>query len=274
MLIAAGGLRQLGVSDPLVAFGEEPRAEGTWAGRRFLTLQGVPAFELSSWCGTCPLVFRRLDGANRTLSRAAVERVLAEGLVDIDESVLSAFGGVLPAGGYVALLLEVQPHLVVPAGPGDYFCVEQVATWGVDAFWGLPEYPRTPYYRSFATAVDARAHLYEFVVPMVPPTWNDPAKVAAYAQRLSRSSAPTAVAVSTLDVCAPADGVQSSDWYWHWGLTHFLLDGHHKMQAAAATGRPLRLLSLLCVEGSLASAQQVARVPELRSRSPVDRAPA
>src|SRR5205809_7342752 len=39
---------------------------------------------------------------------------------------------------------------------------------------------------------------------MVPPSWNDRARVAAHRERLTTSSRPTAVAVSLLDVCAPA----------------------------------------------------------------------
>ena len=51
---------------------------------------------------------------------------------------------------------------------------------------------------------DSVAHLFEFVVPMVPPSWNDRARVTEHAERLATSSRPTAVAVSLLDVCEPA----------------------------------------------------------------------
>ncbi len=63
-----------------------------------------------------------------------------------------------------------------------------------------------------------------------------------------------------------------ADYYAHWALTHFLLDGHHKMEAAAREGRPLRLLSLLAVEASLATPELVMRVPELRNRAQARRA--
>ena len=59
------------------------------------------------------------------------------------------------------------------------------------------------------------AHLYEFVVPMVPPSWNDADTVAAHAARLRSGSKPTAVAVSTLDVCAPQPS-KALTGYWHW----------------------------------------------------------
>jgi hypothetical protein len=73
------------------------------------------------------------------------------------------------------------------------------------------------------------------------------------------------VAVSFLDVRAPAVD-QGPDYYTHWGLTHFLLDGHHKLEAAAEHGAAVQLLSLLSVSGSLASPEELARVGELRAR--------
>jgi hypothetical protein len=180
--------------------------------------------------------------------------------------VIDAFGALLPEGEYLPLLLSVEPRLIIPGKEGDYFSGEQVTTWGVDQFWGLPEYPRTPYYRTFETAVDADAHLYEFVVPMVPPTWNERVRVEEYIALMERAMVPTAVAISTLDVCQPALGL-GDDPSMHWGLTHFLLDGHHKLEAAATTGRPVRLLCLLALGESLAGPDDLARLPALRAQA-------
>lgn len=234
---------------------------------RYLYLSGKPAFELSLWCGTCPFLFERKEGANATFSAARESMTELEGKFDIaDDRILETFSPLLPRGEYLPLLLEVQPELVAPHDERDYFTHEQVATWGVDGFWGLPENPRSFYYRTFETPVDHRGHLYEFVVPMVPPGWNHPERVQHYVDLSRDGVTPTAVALSTLDVCQPAMDDQSTDYYVHWGLSHFLLDGHHKLEAAARAGRPVRLLALVSLEGSLASPEDVARIPELLAR--------
>jgi hypothetical protein len=267
MVIATRAASRLGVeAGARLQFGEGPKTSGQWAGHRLLLIDEAPAFELSYWCGTCPLLFKRLAGAESRLSLAELQDRLAEGIDELDPDVIERFAGLLPAGRYVPLLLRIQPTLVFPGGRGDYFSEEQTTTWGVNGFWGLPEYPQVPYYRTFQTAIDADAHLFEFVVPMVPPRWNDAGRVRQHGQELSRSDRPTAVAVSTLDVCAPATDAEERDWFEHWGVTHFLLDGHHKLQAAADTGRPLRLLSLLSLEASLADAEQIAKAIEARGR--------
>jgi hypothetical protein len=267
MLLGVEAPRVLGNAiEPRVRFAEAAKSEGSWASRRLLTVDDEPAFELSFWCGTCQFLFERLQGATTTFSPDDMGGLNA-GSAGLDEDVISRFAVLLPEGKYQPLLLQIEPRLVHPAGPGDYFAEEQVATWGLESFWGLPAYPRTPYYRTYETCVDAEAHLYEFVVPMVPPSWNERDRVTAYADELIGGATPAAVAVSILDVCAPAVE-QGTDYYTHWALTHFLLDGHHKMQAAAESGRPVRLLSLLAVEAGLAVPEQVAQLPTLRAAAP------
>ncbi|MEV5009207.1 hypothetical protein AB0K74_26515 [Streptomyces sp. NPDC056159] len=268
MVIKVGELRGLGAlaSEARLRFEAEQREIGSGPGRRLLAIDGKPAFELSSWCGTCPFLFRRLEGSRQTLSLDSVQDQLTEELVDLDDGgVIDAFGALLPEGTYLPFLLRVEPRLVVPGQQDDYFSHEQVATWGLDQFWGLPEYPHTPYYRTFETPVDEFAHLYEFVVPMVPPTWNERERVEEYVELMDQGTAPTAVAISTLDVCQPAIGM-TDDQYQHWGLTHFLLDGHHKLEAAATAGRPVQLLSLLALGEGLAGSEEYARLPALRAQ--------
>lgn len=273
-VIAVGPMIDLGVPDAraTVRFGETLPAEKESGGNRVLYLNEDPAFELTFWCGTCALLFQRQEGANQTVSLEECQARLADGLTDLDGEIVDTFGRLLGTDSYLPLLLRVSPALVQPLGADDYFSHEQVATWGLNPFWGLPEYPSTPYYRTFQTAVAGDAHLYEFIAPMVPPSWNNSARVEEYLQKLQAGAEPTAVAVSTLDVCQPATDA-ASDYYAHWGLTHFLLDGHHKVEAAAKSGRPLTLLALLASRASLCDEAQLKQLPDLRRRPESSRRP-
>lgn len=273
-VIASAPPRRLGGEAPRLRFGEEAKPDGAWAGRRLMWLDEKPAFELSFWCGTCPFLFKRLEGSNETVSLADVESQLADGLDGLEEEVINRFAALLPETEYVPLLLKVNPGLVRPVEDGDYFAEEQVATWGIDSFWGLPEHPQTPYYRTYETAIDPDSHLFEFIVPMVPPSWNDGARVAEHRERLTKSSRPTAIAVSLLDVCQPAVDDHSRDYFAHWALTHFLLDGHHKVEAAAEAGESLQLLALLSVDASLANRDQVTSIAKVRAAGMARRQPA
>lgn len=239
---------------------------GTAFPPRRLTVRGTPVFDLNLWCGTCPALFKKLTDPEAADLGLANDR-LSRWLTEVEATVVRAYAAVLPKSTYSALLLEVSPELVQPGEDSDYFSHEQVTTWGVDPVVGAPEDPGTPYYRTFETRLSADAHLYEFVVPMVPPNWNDRARVAELA-----GSAPfgTAVAYSLLDVLEPATG-DPEDHYQHWTLTHFLLDGHHKFEAAAASGLPLRLLALVDESASIASDDDLATMVTARSQSRSER---
>lgn len=243
MLVDARRHLCLGVEsqDAAVEVPAPPPAPGMALGPRRLWLRGRPVFELSFWCGTCPALFQRI-AEPRTADVDVANTILASGLIAVDESVLAAYGRLLPRSEYTVLLVEVAPRLVEPSGEGDYFAGEQVHTWGGDPVTGAPEDPGGAYYRTFEAPVDSGRHLYEMIVPMVPPSWTAPDQ-AARQQRVSEA-VPTAVAYSLLDVKQPAIG-GGEDYYEHWLLSHFLLDGHHKVAAAAQAQRAVRLLCLL-----------------------------
>ena len=92
MLIDVGPVQVIGVAErPRVRFGESQKETQGWPGTRFLLLDDEPGFELSFWCGTCQLLFKRLHGANQRQSLPGLERKLIKGLDRIDESVIEAF---------------------------------------------------------------------------------------------------------------------------------------------------------------------------------------
>lgn len=238
----------------------KPPAGSAFPPRR-LTLRGVPVFELNLWCGTCPALFRKLTDPEAA-DLGLANRRLGAGLDGIDDDVLRVYGNVLPKSEYTVLLLEATPRLVEPGSSTDYFSHEQVATWGVDPVVGSPEDPGTPYYRTFEAPIGEDQHLYEFVVPMVPPSWNNGDRVAAYSATADADRS-TAVAYSLLDLVQPATD-ENSDYYEHWVLSHFLLDGHHKIEAAASIGRTIRLLCLVDERISIATAEDLATMTRAR----------
>lgn len=273
MIRDAGDICRLGVAPESAAlrFGEGPKQPGAAWGPRRLFAYGRSAFELGLWCGTCPFLFERQEGSRETFSLNEFAAKLAQGVDEIDSQIAHGYGSLLEQGDYLPMLLRVEPTLTYPCGENDYFSHEQVDTWGIDAFWGLPENPRTPYYRTFSAPVTSEAHLYEFVVPMVPPNWNDRTRVLEYQRFLANGTVPAAVAISILDVVAPAVDDESVDYHTHWCLTHFLLDGHHKMEAAALTGSSIDVLTLVALDFGLSSQSDRLDLLRLRAQDPAVR---
>lgn len=238
---------------------------------RFLTLDGKPAYHIGNICNTCEFFFRRLDGANRSVSAERVGAALAAGPPPPDPAWISAVGEVLPPGEYIPFYTRSQLTLVPPGAPSDYYRREQVATWGLDSFWGLPHDPRTEYYRGrvqpLTPAKFGNRAIFEFVVPMFPRSWLKKDRVAEYYTR-SEAEPPTVLALSVLDIKGPATWDKQPEVAEHWCLAHYILDGHHKAYAAATAGAPLGILSYLAVRQSIATPEQALDVAARLSEPP------
>lgn len=226
---------------------------------RYLILKGKRAFHVGNICDTCEFFFQRLEGAIEKVSPAELGDRLREGVDELDGELVRKLGRALPRGRYRAMLLELSPTLVQPGGGTDYFANEQVELWGVDSFWNLLHDPRTEYYRSASASLGDGAQLFEFVVPMMPSNWLGTETVAAYENRLRAGDQPTALAISVLDVKRPAVWEGDPPVTEHWCLAHYLLDGHHKTLAAARAQAPLRFVSFLAVDESIATEEDVER---------------
>jgi len=227
---------------------------------RFLRLDGERAFYLGPGCETCGLVFERLGGANSSVSPAEISSQLREGIVALDHELVQKASRVLPTGEYRAGLLEIVPKLVRPGEEKDYFAHEQVELFGVDPFSNLPQNPGTEYYREETRFLGDGRALFEFLVPMFPSNWLDAATLGSFAARLRERAQPTAFAVGLAEVQQPAYWEGNPPVNEHWCLTHFLLDGHHKVFAASKMSQPLTLLSSVSVDHGTASEDQVGRI--------------
>lgn len=141
----------------------------------------------------------------------------------------------------------------------DYFAKEQIDTWGIDGFWGLPHNPRAEYYRTPNLRLDKDSGLFHFGVPMYPQTWLQKETIDVYRNRPSKVL-PTAVAISILDVKSPAVGNESSEFRSHYCFAHYLIDGHHKTFAAASTDSSCTLLSFVAHEKGISSDNDLEKV--------------
>ena len=215
---------------------------------RFLRIDGRRAYHLGyGGCQTCSFLFERLSGANQAVQIEETAEALRTGLNSLDEDVVQVIGRGLPENVYCTILAESPLTRVQPGDENDYFMKEQIALWGLDTFWCLPHDPRVPYFRAGDLDLGDSKHFFNFVAPMMPTEWLKMSAIEEYKEALRTKASGTAVAVAVLDVRGPAvytsDPIPVPDE--HWCLTHYLLDGHHKLNAASETGKPLRLLSFI-----------------------------
>ncbi|HEV2817428.1 MAG TPA: hypothetical protein VGW40_09450 [Allosphingosinicella sp.] len=252
-LIAATA-RHLGSATPLISF---PRTGGgdwkIWS--RFLAVGGANVYDIGNICGTCEFWFRRLPAPADPLDLDEIRERVDGGLDAADGAVVESFGRLLERGAYRIALFRLQPVRVAPGSADDYFSCEQPSSWGRRIGDEVTD-PQTPYYRvrreSGLTDPWGKDRTFEFLVPLQPEDRLDSRRIDAVEARLASGARPTAVAVGILDNKQYYDSESG-----HWCLAHYLMDGHHKVAAAARCGKPITLLSFIATERGIAAPESL-----------------
>jgi hypothetical protein len=242
------------------------QGNGSWkVWDRYLTVDGKRAYHLGNIHQTCEILFERLEGAGTSINVEGTVEALASGIRAISDPEVAHVGGGLPVDDYMVCLSEAVLQLVRPGQPNDYFVKEQTELWGTDRFWDLPHDPRVAYYRAGEVSLEKGMKLFHFVIPMFPESWLDEEVVSGYVRQVNDGGIPTAVAISLLDVKGPADWKGEIDPTEHWVLSHFLIDGHHKVCAARESGRQVRLLSFISITQGISTRKQIERAIDASS---------
>jgi hypothetical protein len=225
---------------------------------RVLRFRGQRVVDMGNYCNTCALLFAHLANPAQRVSIEALAAQLASGIFTRDVfRVLETISPALPQGSYEVSLLEIAPHMVQRGSADDYFVTDRPLLW---TFPGDAGDPRIDYYRGTTTPIPPDATLYEFVVPLYDMARLKPEVVKQYERSIARGTKPTALAITLLDHRQPAMWSADPPVTQHYLLAHYLLDGHHKVRAAAEANRPFTLLSFLARDHSMATLEDVVTV--------------
>ncbi len=237
-----------------------------------ILVSGERIFQYGAPCGTCGIIFGKLRSVPNRLDDGQAAGLLGT-LEDVPGPAgLRSLARILEPGIYHPLVLEGLVERVAPGDGRDYFATDGASLFGFEP----PQYeepfdPGTAYYRFGPTRTVPRtgrsggshsALITAFVIPLQDPDTLSSERIE-YWKTLRREGAPlTALAVSVVDVQAPAMFPADRDCPHeeHMVLTNCLLDGHHRVQAAAELGVPVRVLSFVAPEASLAAEADIRTV--------------
>ncbi len=228
-----------------------------------LKIEDNRIFEYGCPCGTCGIIFRKLESSkNRITDSEAVE--LLGNLDSIpDQASLEKLARILEAGSYNLAILENPVKFIRPGDPDDYFSTDVVKLSGFEP----PDYkepggPETAYYRFGSDSVLGRTDWIgdpykALITSVVMPTQNveslNRERIEYWKEQYSKGVNLTAFAVSVIDNQATATSPYDENYEYNeqFLFTHCLIDGHHRTQAASELGVPLRILSFITQEYSL-----------------------
>ena len=224
---------------------------------------GERVFEYGCPCGTCGIVFRKVGSPAHQVSDPEAHTLLGTLESVPSNEVLRRLARVLEPGSYQPAIVEGKVRLVEPGEPDDYFASDVVRLSGLEPpDYSKPSSPRTSYYRFGAdceldragrTTGPHKALVTAVIMPLHEPLRLNRERVEYWLRQLDIGIPLTAFGVAVIDnqqpAMSPAD--DSYPYEEHFLFTTCLLDGHHRIQAAAESGMPIRVLSLLARKSSL-----------------------
>lgn len=253
---------RLGTSNPVVGLTTAGIDRFAWEWKRHVTVNGAKIAWIGNGCDTCGFMFEQLAAPTPIVELDQLRERFARGLFKLDDDIVETIGSLLPEGDYAVALLPCLPVRVEPGGPGDYFfeeltCADNPNLLPGDEMFQPYTETHTHYYRLFARSGLSVGHdpngyggtRFDFVMPLAQSI--DPDTVVTYRKLLDAGRRPVAVSLSVLDISALAHGAP------HWCMAHYLIDGHHKVAAAAQAQKPLTLLAFFALGEGVCSKEDV-----------------
>ncbi len=198
--------------------------------QRYLTINGEEIANTGIDCETC-LFYVEVSGAEWKNPRG-ISANLNNGLTELNHDFVSELSCIVPNGQYVVALFKAYPRLKRQADGSEY-------------------------YQIGSRRVGSGKKIEEYIVPIQPSGSLDQSVIEKYMKTGKGNVNPTAVCVSFLDTKFPLNDIHFDELWLH---THYLLDGHHKMFAAAHAKMPVSMLSFLSIDESFASRAQIDKL--------------
>lgn len=217
---------------------------------RFITYNNEQLFHIGNVCGTCNFFFHKLDiSINEKIAPTSLIQKLNAGVSKLDKQIIDDFSVLFPDDSYEVLLFEFLPKQTFPNDKNDYFANDLFQTWE-DRNKGQSE-ANIEYYREQDKPIKDDEKIYEFFIPIFPNNQLDEQKIKYYEEIIEAGQKPTVLALSILDVKCPLfnptinDEEVEPEFFTHWCFANYLLDGHHKIQAAYRQQKSITIMTFL-----------------------------
>ncbi len=201
---------------------------------RYLTVAGQHILNMTGPCDTCRLLFSYIPDVKPQIPLPDLSTALENGLKEIDEKIVRTLEPLLPSGDYLLSLRDVSPQEASAQSPDEY--VDSIPKNSVSEIG-------RPFFSCGTGTTKDQVQVFELILPLWDISELVPEVIDQYVTKLKEGGTSTAVAFSYVHITRNGHGGSPLTAY----VVHCLIDGHHKVAAAAKTNSAIRILSFLPV---------------------------
>lgn len=228
---------------------------------RFISVNGENIYHIGNICGTCIFFFEKLKDKDKIVNPRIEIDKLNNGITSIDSNVIEIFKKLIPSGDYELNLRTIRPRYINFGKDEDYFANEQVELWGDNCGNDGDLFsPRTNYYRRINEKFSENKEYFDFYIPLTSLDLLDSNRVNFYKNEILSGKKPTAVSLTVLDIKEPStypDEDTFPEITQHWCIANYLIDGHHKIKAAAELNAEITLLAFFATDKGVSTEDEI-----------------
>lgn len=242
------------------------RPEGsTWkVWDRFISIDKEKLYHIGNVCGTCEFFFLKQEkNLEINFNKEILISELNNGELKFDSESINKLSKLIPNGKYLVLETEINPQLVTIDSGNNYFTNEQREAWRYEEF-DVQENNKLKFNNYFREdLVDFGKLKYEhkhgfinFFVPLYPTKELNNKRVEFYSNEIENGKKPIIISIGVLDVKTSEEYPEINgkeiepEFGTHWCLANYIIDGHHKLMAAAKSKKPIKLITFISREES------------------------
>lgn len=212
---------------------EAPKSSDGTSWHRELCINQKSIFSYGPNCETCQFFIEQCNSVDSSITINEIRQVLNTDVSDIPKNLIDSIKTILPNNIYGISFRDIKPTVF---SNHEYQLSKELTLYELckkDITKMVNESKNDNEKDKYKELI-----FHEYILPIQKNTFLNDQTIKSYEKLLTEQKTPCAIAISVLEI-------HGRDHWYDIFLLHFLLDGHHKMQAAANIHSSIKLLSFI-----------------------------
>ena len=213
---------------------EEPISKGGSKLFRELCINKQSIFSYGPNCETCEFIINKCNHFSSSITVNELRDILNHHVEELSGNIINQIQTILPNGTFGVIQRNVKPKI----SSNDDFNFSKDYTYYEINKINIAQMVNISKLENYTYQ---ELNVNEYILPIQENIYFNENVIKQYEQMVLKQNTPCAIAISILEI-------HGRDNWFTINLLHFILDGHHKIRAAANTNSSIKLLSFINCE--------------------------